>query len=669
MLDQTLQMIGLVIAAVYILFGIDDLMWDLVSFINRLTHPQKRKLPFNEYNNVPPRLLAVMVAAWHEDNVIEAVITNMIASAQYSRSYYHVFIGVYPNDDPTIQAVKRLEEKFNNVHMVINKKPGPTCKADNINNIIRHIKKFERERNWRFASITVHDSEDVVHPQELKLTNYLIDRYDALQFPVIPLQKMPSIKNFFSGLTTGTYADEFAENHYRIVKMREAMTALVPSAGTGFALSHDILDYYGDEPVFPEDSLTEDYKLSLTLTKQGFKIHYVLEKIPRLLDNGKMRWDYVATRSFFPDTFSAAVRQKTRWIYGITMQSVKAADIFQPSNLTLAGRYSLYKDLKSKIANLIILPGYLVFIYFILYLFLPLPDMYPQGSIGWKLCVLLTFLMVFRQISRAVSITNFYGLKSMVAACLVPPLMPIRLVWANIINMTSTFNAWKLRLFGAGRKKSKKKVAWSKTDHKFLHKIILFTYYRNIGDVLLERDYINSSTLRFALNYSRKNKIRLGAALLENFIVTEAQLMEAVAAVRHKLYVGDLSYYHNALADKFDRDLLEELIIFPILKIGSGYVFALTDDSEVEKTPLKFGIDPEICKFVYSTKTEILGAIRSKGGVVSEEYCVISDALEKGLILWDQAVHALMYYKYNDDILKFMGLKMESSEKEALNSK
>ena len=126
--EHTLQMIGLVVAAVYVLFGIDDLMWDLVCFITRLAHPRKRKLPFKEYSNVPPKLLAVMVAAWHEDNVIEAVITNMISSAQYSRSFYHVFIGVYPNDDPTIEAAKRLEEKFDNVHMVINKKPGRPAK-------------------------------------------------------------------------------------------------------------------------------------------------------------------------------------------------------------------------------------------------------------------------------------------------------------------------------------------------------------------------------------------------------------------------------------------------------------------------------------------------------------------------------------------------------------
>ena len=79
---------------------------------------------------------------------------------------------------------------------------------------------------------------------------------------------MPTLKNIFNSMTIGTYADEFAENHYRTMNTREAMSAVVPSAGTGFVISHQILDAYGDEPIFPEDSLTEDYKLSLTLAQR-----------------------------------------------------------------------------------------------------------------------------------------------------------------------------------------------------------------------------------------------------------------------------------------------------------------------------------------------------------------------------------------------------------------
>jgi adsorption protein B len=121
-----------------------------------------------------------------------------------------------------------------------------------------------------------------------------------------------------------------------------------------------------------------------------------------------------------------------------------------------AARYSLYKDMKAKVSNLMVLPGYLVFIYFLLSLILPLPVMYPQHSFAWGLCVLLTFMMVFRQTMRAAAISSFYGLRSMAVSCLFPPLMPIRLVWGNIINMAATLKAWKLYFLGAGKRKKRR---------------------------------------------------------------------------------------------------------------------------------------------------------------------------------------------------------------------
>lgn len=654
MTERIIQVIGLLVALGFIFFGIDDLLWDIFNIVRKIRYGEAGRLPVERLDSVPSKLLAVIVAAWHEDNVLEAVIENMISSLQYPRSMFHVFIGVYPNDDATIEVVRKIEKAFDNVHMVINVRPGPTCKADNINNIVRYIKKFEDERRWRFASITIHDSEDVVHPYELKLTNYLLDSYDVLQFPVIPLQRMPKLKNIFNSMTLGTYADEFAENHYRTMGSREAMSAVVPSAGTGYAVSHAILDVFGDEPLCPEDSLTEDYKLSLILAEKGFNTHFVLEKVPRLMDNNTVRWDFVATRSFFPDTFKTAVRQKTRWIYGITMQSAKFSEIFKSHNMGFAGRYSLYKDLKAKLSNLMVLPGYLVFIYYIVSLFVSVPYMYPQGSLSYDLCVFLTIMMVFRQLMRAVAITNFYGFRSMAVACLLPPLMPIRLVWGNIINMTATVKAWKLNYIGAGTKKKTKKVAWSKTDHTFLQKQTLKRYYRNLGDVLLEKQYVDVSSLSAALVQSKDEGRRIGEVLLGQGLVTEEQLTEAIASVQHKIFISNLSSFTSGLGAAFNKTLLEKSLLFPILKLGKGFVFAVTElyDSGT-KLP---GLKAEDCGFVYTTKESILKAVRSQNDAASPAFNTISEYLNNGSITWEQAVLALDKYDYTPDILGYMGL-------------
>lgn len=667
-MEHTVRTIGLIVALCYIFFSIDDLIWDIFSIIRKIKIGDVKQLPIEDLDAVPPKLLAVMVAAWHEDNVIEPVIDNMLASLQYPRSMYHIFIGVYPNDEATISSVMRLDDKYENVHMVVNARPGPTCKADNINNIIRCIKEYENDRGWRFASVTVHDSEDVIHPYELKLTNYLIDTHKALQFPVIPLQKMPTVKNLLSGMTTGTYADEFAENHYRTMGTRESMSAVVPSAGTGFVLSHRILDDFGEEPLFPEDSLTEDYKLSLTLAKRGYPIHFVLEKVPRLMDNGTIRWDYVATRSFFPDTFQTAVRQKTRWIYGITMQSVKITEIFKATELGFAGRYSLYKDLKAKASNMMVLPGYLVFLYFIASsIFISLPVMYPQNTFAWGLCVFLTILMIFRQTMRAIAIANFYGAKSMVVSCLLPPLMPIRLVWGNIINMAATFKAWKLYFWGTGTKKKTRKVAWSKTDHTFLQKHILYRYYRNVGDVLLEKQYIDIVTLSDALKRSRSEGLRLGDVLLRENAVTEDQLMESVTAAQHRLFVRHLPFFTNSLPDSFDRESLEELMVYPLFKTDVGFVFAVTDFSPLDQIPKRLDIDTEAFSYVYTTRRSIAHILENTLPP-SPLYQIVDAYLEEGRIDWEQAVLVLENQNSRSDILLYMGLSTAAAEKHLVHA-
>ena len=301
MSTQILYFIGLFLAMLYLVMGFDDFIWDLVTLTFRRRY-RKQRLDFKELNSRPPKLLALAVAAWHEDNVLGDVISNIVESTDYPKSMYHIFLGVYPNDAASIQVARTLEKTYSNIHVVINDTPGPTSKAQNLNYVIQQIQVFEQEKGIKFAALTIHDSEDVVHPLELKVTNYLLETHEAMQFPVFPMMRMPKFSNFFQNLTTGTYADEFAENHFSTMVSRYTAKAFVPSAGTGFTLSRETLESFGKDYVLPKDSLTEDYRLSLTLYEKGIEMYYVLEKVPRINKNGKLTWDFVTTRSIFPNT-------------------------------------------------------------------------------------------------------------------------------------------------------------------------------------------------------------------------------------------------------------------------------------------------------------------------------------------------------------------------------
>ena len=591
---SVLYIIGLVLVLLYLLMGVDDFIWDIVSLFHRRAY-SKQLLDLHQLDRQPPKLLALAVAAWHEDNVLGDVIDNLIELAHYPKSMYHIFLGVYPNDAATILVAQRLAEKHPNVHVIINELPGPTSKAQNINYVIRQIKAFEQSHHWRFASLTIHDSEDVVHPYELKVTNYLLEQYPAIQFPVFPLMQLPRFTNFFKNITTGTYADEFAENHFTTMVGRYSSGAFVPSAGTGFALSHQTLDTFGDEDVLPRDSLTEDYRLSLTLFEKGIRMYYALERTPRIGPDQKLNLEFIATRSMFPKTFKTAVRQKTRWILGITMQSFKFREIFEAKDIGLVGRYSLYRDLKAKVGNLIFLVGYPVLIYFLLSLFFPLEAIYPQYSLSWYLSVVVTIMMIERQIFRGVAIEHVYGMRSVFFACLFPPVIPIRLVWGNIINLTSTLRAYKQRIFGnqTPAKKEKKltaqsnpptekKLAWSKTDHQFLGKRALVRYRRKLGDTLLEKGYVSIRALKLTLKQSAKANLPLGNYLINHGLITEEQLLDALAYIKHIVFVEERDlddYALNKFSSYFDQELLHRLLCIPLLKTEDGFVIAFCDNS------------------------------------------------------------------------------------------
>jgi adsorption protein B len=626
-METLLYIMGYILVVLYILFGFDDFIWDIITLFRKRGY-KKNHIELSELESSPPKMLAVMIGAWHESNVIKNVVENLIASTNYPISMYHVFVGVYPNDSATIRQVEILEKEFSNVHMVINDKKGPTSKAQNLNYVIRQIKKYESANHISFASFTIHDSEDVIHPYELLMTNYMIDKHDAIQFPVFPIISMPKFKNFFKNITTCTYADEFAENHFSTLVGRYVTGAFVPSAGTGFALSRKTILSFGDEDVLPANSQTEDYKLSLILYEKGIQMHYILEKIPRVTHNFKIKYDYITTRSLFPNTYKSAIKQKTRWIYGITMQSARLRDVLFNNNLSVAGRYSLYKDLKAKYGNLIIFFGYIIMIYWIASFFMNLPPVYVKGTVPYYLCFIVTGMMILRQFYRAIAITNVYGFRSMFFACLFPPLFPIRLIYGNIINFVSTVKAYEQKYFFEETKKRKEKnkdkdkregeykktrvIKWAHTDHEFLDFEILKRYHRNLGDTLLMKGYVDPDTLLDSLTSALELHQRIGTYLLNKKIINETQLMDALATTQHRVFIDNNTIkkiIHSKLINKKDIKFYEDNHVVPLLRREDTIIFGITNDTveDIKDILSKYyGVNVYT---VYITKTALNNAL------------------------------------------------------------
>jgi adsorption protein B len=116
-----------------------------------------------------------------------------------------------------------------------------------------------------------------------------------------------------------TYADEFAENHTKLLLVREFTGGFVPSAGVGTAFTKRAFELFAlenEKRIFTPGSLTEDYDLGLRLNLRGYKASFVLIHLPPETDGQKKTPGIRlgATRAVFPLEFRRAVRQKTRGI-------------------------------------------------------------------------------------------------------------------------------------------------------------------------------------------------------------------------------------------------------------------------------------------------------------------------------------------------------------------
>jgi len=292
--------------------GIDDALIDILYLIRagwrRLfvysRHPRMTTATLPPPTQPGP--LAVFLPAWHEAEIIGATLRGMLR--QWQGQDFRLFVGTYPNDAATIDAVADVAAGEERIQLVIHDQPGPTTKADCLNRLWSAMLRDEAERQGRYKAIVLHDAEDVVHTDELRLLSVMIERFDMVQLPVRPLM------NQNSQWIAGHYADEFAESHGKYMIAREALGAAVPSAGVGCAFSRDILVRLAadrGETVFDPYSLTEDYEIGLHIANLGGRTVFV-----RMQDaDGEL----VCTQEHFPDTLEASVRQKARWMTGIAL--------------------------------------------------------------------------------------------------------------------------------------------------------------------------------------------------------------------------------------------------------------------------------------------------------------------------------------------------------------
>ncbi|KQT34924.1 hypothetical protein ASG29_01895 [Sphingomonas sp. Leaf412] len=299
LLDAALAEMLLFAGVLFLIGGLDDLAVDIAWM--RLRRPPLR---LADLPPAPPRRIALFVPAWDEAHVIGAMLDA--ALSRYVHDDYRIWVGCYPNDRATIDAVAAVAQRDARVRLAIGGRDGPTTKADCLNTLWRALRRADARDGAVTDAIVLHDAEDVVDPHEAIVFAAMLDRFALVQLPVVPLLDRGAT------LVAGSYADEFAESHGRAMVVRDALGAAMPLAGVGCAIRRDALERLagGDDAPFDPGSLTEDYELGLRVAALGLPACFVRVRGPDGL---------IATRAYFPDRIRDAVVQKARWMIGIAL--------------------------------------------------------------------------------------------------------------------------------------------------------------------------------------------------------------------------------------------------------------------------------------------------------------------------------------------------------------
>ncbi|MBU2166699.1 MAG: glycosyl transferase family protein [Alphaproteobacteria bacterium] len=607
---------AVMVSAVLILISsIDDLLIDIAYWVGRLARlgavwssPPRQKWLDEE----PEKRIAIMVPAWQESDVIASMVANTNNTFDYSR--YDIFVGVYANDPDTRREVEKVRQRFPNVHRAEVPHDGPTSKADCLNWIVQNILLHEERTGQTFDAFLMHDAEDVVHPYGLKTVNWFVDEAAMIQMPVLSMDRK------WNKLVACHYMDEFAEFHTKDLPVRSALAGMTPSAGvaTGFhRLAMMALVKEKNGQPFNTDSLTEDYDVAHRLNALGYPSMFVRyhARVPRQrkawFREGTvdvMRRELVATKEFFPDSMTTSVRQKARWMLGISIMGWVQLGWFGG----LVNRYYLFRDRKALFTAPVGLFGYLIVLQVLGVLllewvwpsFMDLPPVIEKRWV-WMVVGFNLIFLINRILHRAWFTGINHGLKHV-------PLTPVRIVTSNLISFGAFWRATRQYL---GHLITGRPIAWDKTQHAYPSLSELQQGGGRLGETLRFWNHVSESELAAALEAQKADYRPLGLLLLDLASVDDDHLAEAFAE-RGETYATIFDPF------QIDRDILNMLTAeeaarygaVPLRMNGSSLDVALAEPlppairAELERRLGRPGV--RSVRFMFAPISDIAFAIR-----------------------------------------------------------
>lgn len=491
--------------------GADDLVI-LASWLIARWRGEMPVMPtVTQLASIDHKRVAIFVPCWKEAEVIAGMLRHNLAAIAYDR--FEFFVGAYPNDEATVRALEEVAAREPRVHLALVPHDGPTCKADCLNWVYQRMLLHEEETDMPFDLVLMHDAEDIMHPEELRVVNWFARQYGFIQTPVLPMAT--PAREWVHGL----YIDDFTEFHTKDLPARWWLGGFVPSSGVGTALRRDALETLAassSNQIFEPGSLTEDYELGYRIRRLGVNQLFVPVERPVSPELPPL-----ATREFFPSTFYTALRQRTRWVTGITLQGMERHGLGK----TLAETWWFTRDRKGLIGNPLSVLANLIFLYGVAGWILA-----QANGWNWRLGEMIRNSVPLWMIlaTAAVGIAQL-GVRTWLTARIygwrLARWTPLRSWAGNFLNGASTVCA--IHRYCAARW-ANRPLVWLKTSHNYPSLEALRDHKRPIEELLVGKGYLLPAVIEKA-RASVPEGLPLVQHLLQLGVLTDQQLLEALS--------------------------------------------------------------------------------------------------------------------------------------------
>jgi adsorption protein B len=316
--------------------------------------------------------------------------------------------------------------------------------------------------------------------------------------------------------THGLYCDEFAEYQSKDIPVRQRLGGFLPSNGVGTGFGRIALERLAasrNGRIFDPDCLTEDYENGLQLHALGCTQIFVPLKFQSP--------DLMATREYFPRNLRGAIRQRSRWVAGITLQGWER----HGWGGSWSEVYWFWRDRKGLVGNLLTPFANAVFLYGMLsYLVVA-----RSGGVWHTGSHVPAWLPLAYQVTLGISLlqaairmrcsARVYGWGFAAAG-------PLRTIWGNLVNHVATVAA--VRQFLGARLKNRA-LAWLKTDHDYPATDTVTRERPRLGEVLVRMRCVSIDEIKAALA-SRPPGLRIGEHLVRQRKLSEEHLYQALSA-------------------------------------------------------------------------------------------------------------------------------------------